>query len=596
MTRLFTFLLLLAVTSCNTPQQLVPKNTGTTINLSPNNWGDGEFATYVKMDNRSFPSNPTAIGQQGAVTTTFHSAASRAGLEALKQGGSSVDAAMTTALTQIAMNAGAVISYFGIINMVHYDAATGKTVSMDATWNSIQKETTPMTIPGTVDPNNLFNKKEPSGRTALVGGFMKGLEEAHERYGKLPFEQLFQPAIYMAEEGIELSQKTANFFKKRDDILRRLPETKATLIKPNGEMYVAGDLFKQPALAKTLKKISKEGTDYMYKGEWAKKAVAAVQAEGGKMTMKDLADYEVIWNEPRKMTFGKYEIAVLGPPAFGSVNLIEALNLAEISDIKGTGHWSKSGASLKKIFDVTNVFSLSYIPQPTLKYLYPNIDLTHDSRVKMETSNQLWEALQKKANTTKDNGDLKHSDTVVAIDKDGNMTAVTHSINCVVWGSTGIVVDGVSIGDPASFQQMQLAQIEPGERLASPIEVGILSKQGTPILPFASMSTGLHQQTVQSLLNIILFDMDIEAAVNAPSIFLPKSDYSNPLSPKFTVRVMEGAFPKKVLENSGLTIQELPATERRYAQGLWIGIYKDPVTNELKAVSPPYATGRALAY
>jgi len=294
--------------------------------------------------------------------------------------------------------------------------------------------------------------------------------------------------------------------------------------------------------------------------------------------------------------YGEYELAVLGPPAFGSVNLIEALNLAHIADIKGTGHWSESGASLKKIFEATNVFSLSYLPQVTLKFIYPNIDLTHASRVKMETSKQLWEDIQKKANPSKDNGGLKHSDTVVAIDKDGNMTAVTHSINCVVWGSTGIVVDGVSIGDPASFQQMQLAQIKPGERLASPIEVGILSKKGTPILPFASMSTGLHQQTVQSLLNIILFDMDIEAAVNAPSIFLPTADYANPMSPKYTVRVMDGAFPKKVLEDSGLTIQELPATERRYAQGLWIGIYKDPITKELKAVSPPYATGSALAY
>ncbi len=595
MNRLLLIILLLVGTSCNTNKSVV-QNNNIIIDLSPVHWGAGEFDRYLKMDDRAFPANPTAIGQQGGVSTTFHTAASRAGLEALKQGGSSVDAAMTAALTQIALNAGAVISYFGIINMIHYDASTGKMVSMDATWNSVQNETEPMTIPGIVDPNNLFNYKEPSGRTALVGGFMKGLEEAHERYGQLPFEQLFQPAIYIAEEGVALSKKTANFFKRRDDVLRRLPETKATLIKPDGEMYVAGDVFKQPALANTLRKISKEGADYLYKGAWAQKAVAAIQAEGGKMTMKDLADYEVIWNEPRKATYGEYELSTLGPPVHGSINLIEALNLAHISDIKGTGHWSKSGASLKKIFEVTNVFSLSYLPPATLKFLYPTIDLSHDSRIKMETSQKLWKVIQKKANAAKDNGGTKHSDTVVAIDKDGNMTAITHSINCVVWGSTGIVVDGVSIGDAASFQQMLLAQIQPGERLASPIEVGILSKNGTPVLPFASMSTGLHQETVQSLLNIILFDMDIEASINAPSIFLPMADYSNPFSPTYTIRVMDGEFPESVLKDSGLTIQQLPASERRYAQGLWIGIYRDPTTKKLKAVSPPYATGRALTY
>lgn len=585
--------------ACDTTKETIQKSNSanaSTVNLSPTNWGEGEFQKYIQMDNRQFPDNPMAVGKNGAVTNTFHAAASRAGLEALEQGGSSVDAAMTTALTQIALNAGAVISYFGIINMVHYDASTGEIVSMDATWNSVQKETDPTSIPGTVDPNNLFNKKEPSGRTALVGGFMKGLEEAHDRYGKLPFEQLFRPAIHIAEDGISLSKKTADMFKRRDDVLRRLPETMATLIKPNGERYMAGDLFKQPALAHTLRKVAEKGSDYMYKGDWAQKAVAAIQAEGGKMTLQDLADYQVVWNEPRSTTYGEYELSVCGPPVMGSVNLIEALNLAHVTDIKSTGHWSENGISLKKIFDVTNLYSLSYIPQAGLKYMYPTVDLTQDSRVKMETSQQLWEVLQQKAHNHKDQGGTKHSDTVVAVDKDGNMTAVTHSINCVVWGSTGIMVDGVSIGDAASFQQMQLSQITPGDRLPSPIEVGILSKNGEPVLPFASMSTGLHQQTTQSLLNIIMFDMDIEEAVNAPSIFLPSADYSNPMSPKFTVRVMEGAFPKQVLEESGLTIKELPASERRYAQGLWVGIYRDPITKTLKAVSPPYATGRALAY
>jgi len=578
-----------------TIQNSIPTNTSI-VNLSPTNWGEGAFEKYIQMDNRQFPDNPMAVGKNGAITNTFHAAASRAGLEALEQGGSSVDAAMTTALAQIALNAGAVISYFGIMNMVHYDASTGEIVSMDATWNSVQNETDPMSIPGTVDPSNLFNKKEPSGRTALVGGFMKGLEEAHYRYGRLPFEQLFQPAIHIAEKGIPLSKKTANMFERRDDILRRLPETKATLIKPNGERYMTGDLFQQNALAQTLRKVAEEGADYMYKGEWAQKAIAAIQAEGGKMTLQDLADYQVIWNEPRTSTYGDYELSVSGPPVMGSVNLIEALNLAHVADIKSTGHWSENGASFKNIFEVTNLYTLSYIPQAGLKFMYPTVDLTPDSRVKMETSEQLWEVLQQKTNTAKDQGGTKHSDTVVAVDKNGNMTAVTHSINCVVWGSTGIVVDGISIGDAASFQQLQLSQIEPGDRLPSPIEVGILSKNGEPVLPFASMSTGLHQQTTQSLLNIIMFDMDIEEAVNAPSIFLPSGDYSNPMAPKFTIRVMEGAFPKKVLEESGLTIKEIPASERRYAQGLWVGIYRDPVTKELKAVSPPYATGCALAY
>lgn len=591
---------LTALPCCKTAKQTSQNNAPETkyvVDLSPTKWGEGVLGQFVQMDNRAFPDNPMAIGKQGAVSTTFHAAASRAGLEALQQGGSSVDAALTSALTQVALNAGAVISYFGIMTMVHYDAASGEIVSMDATWNSVQNEKDPMSIPGKIDYNDKFKVGPPSGRTALVGGFMKGVEAAHGRYGKLPFGELFKPAIHLAEQGFIMSEATANMFERRDEVIRRLPETKATLVKPDGSSYVAGDMFKQAALANTLKRIAEEGADYMYKGEWGQKAINAVQAEGGKMTMKDLEDYEVMWNTPMRSQYGEYEVAVLGAPCFGSVNLLEALNLAYAADIPKTGHWSESGESLRKLSDITNMYTLSYLTPQIQKMVYPGLDLSAESRIKKGTTLKLWERMQQGVSLTQyADPKPKHSDTVVAIDKDGNMTAITHTINCIVWGSTGIMVDGISIGDAASFQQQFLTQIQPGERLGSPIEVGIVSKNKVPILPFASMSMGLHQQTVQSVLNVIAFDMNVKEAVDAPCIFLPKTDASNPLAPKSTVQVMEGAFPQEVLQSSGLPILELPASARRYNQGLWIGIYRNPETGVLQACSPPYATGRALAY
>ena len=594
--------LLIVFPACDSNKAVVQAKTNNSPqkpSLSPINWGKGELGTYLKMDNRKFPDNPIAVGKKGAVSTTYHAAASRAGLEALNQGGSSVDAAMATALTQITLNAGAVISFFGIMNMLHYDAGSGKMYSLDATWNTVQNETDPMSIPGLQLGNaiEMFKDRKVSGRTALVGGFLKGLEAAHNRFGKLPFQSIFEPAIYLAENGFELSEATAAFFKQRDKQIRRLAETKATLTQPDGKAYLAGDFFKQPALAATLRKIAAEGADYMYKGAWAKKAVAAIQRDGGKMELSDLESYEIIWNDPIKVEFGEYEVAVLGPPAIGSVNLIEALNLAYAAGIPKMEHWSKNGESLRRLSDITNMFTLSFLPQMTRKMIYPDLDLSDSSRLKKETAEALWEKMEQGIRIAPyADPKPKHSDTVVAIDQWGNMTAVTHSINCVVWGNEAIVVDGISIGDPASFQQAQIAAAGPGNRLPGPIELGILSKNGTPILPFASMATGLHQQTVQSLLNIIAFDMNVEEAVEAPCIFLPFIDASNPMQPKYTVRVMEGTFPAAVLEESKLPVMELPASERRYTQGLWIGIYKDPITGRLEAASPPYATGRALAY
>ena len=334
---------------------------GQDFDLSPLSWGEGEIEKYLKMDTRNFPDNPVANGKNGAVTTTFHSAASRAGLEALYQGGTSVDAAMPAALTQITLNAGSVVSFFGVITMVHYDAATGEMVSMDAAWNTVQDELDPMSIPGpkTVDVDAMWNPREVSSRTALVGGFMRGVEAANERYGKLPFKSLFDPAIYFAENGFELSPATADFFKRRDLQIRRRQETRETLVKSDGSGYEAGDLFVQPKLANTLKNIADKGADYMYLGPWAENAVKAIQSDGGKMTMKDLADYRVIWNQPIRAKYGDYEVAVLGPPTQGSINLVEALNLAYVAGIPETGHWSSSGKSLRLISDVTSNMNIS---------------------------------------------------------------------------------------------------------------------------------------------------------------------------------------------------------------------------------------------
>lgn len=567
--------------------------------LSPANWPAGELQKFMELDKRDFPDNPAAVGIHGAVTNTYYAVAARAGLEALQKGGTSVDAALTTALTQVALNAGSVVSYFGILNMVHYDAATGEITSLDATWNTVRGETDPMSIPGKAEAGaveELLTGGIPSGRTALVGGFLKGVEAAHVRYGKLPFAALFEPAVYLAENGFELSPANAAYFRLRDESIRRLPETRATLVKPDGSGYQPGDVFRQPALAATLRHIAKEGVDYMYKGPWAQKAVATIQSEGGKMTMEDLDDYQVIWSEPRRAQYGNYELAVLGEPCKGSINLIEGLNLAYAAGIPELGHWSKNGESLRRISDATGAYTLSFVNDAVKKLIYPGIDLSDSSRLTKETAALLWEQIHLgKALVQYASQGPKHSDTVVAVDRWGNMTAITHSINCVIWGATAIVVDGISIGDPASFQQAQIAAAGPGNRLPGPIEIGILLRNGQPVLPFASMATGLHQQTVQSLLNIIAFDMDIQDAVDAPSIFLPLTEVKG-MAAFNTVRVMKGAFPEEVLESSRLPILQIEAKDRRYAQGLWVGIYRDPATGQLKAVSPPYASGRALAY
>ena len=227
------------------------------------------------------------------IAGTTSAAAGRAGLEALRQGGSAADAVLATSLAQITLAMGSWVSYAGILTMVYFDAGSGRFYNLNAGFNTVAGEDDPMTIPA---QTNVLSPRpdaeiRPSGRTALVPGYMAGVQAAHKKFGKLPFKDLFAPAIYYADHGFELTPFHAGLVKLRQKVLSRLPETKAIFTKPDGSWVGEGDLFKQPALAATLRRIAARGADEMYTGEWGKRLVEAVRRDGGKMTLDDLKKY-----------------------------------------------------------------------------------------------------------------------------------------------------------------------------------------------------------------------------------------------------------------------------------------------------------------
>ena len=229
--------------------------------------------------------NPLAVGNRGAVTGTYNAPAMRAGLEALKQGGTAADAVVTTALAQVALASGSWVSYTGIFTMVYYDAGTNNIYCLNAGYNTVKGEDDPTSIPVANVAARLGGDTyggKPSGRTVLVPGFMAGVEAAHRRFGKLPWDSLVGPAIYYAEKGFVISPYFASFIDSRKDVLTRLPATRRVYTKQDGSLYGAGDLFKQTELAATLRRVAEGGAQYMYTGDWAQKLVKAVRSEAGR--------------------------------------------------------------------------------------------------------------------------------------------------------------------------------------------------------------------------------------------------------------------------------------------------------------------------
>jgi gamma-glutamyltranspeptidase/glutathione hydrolase len=321
-----------------------------------------------------------------------------------------------------------------------------------------------------------------------------------------------------------------------------------------------------------------------------------VQADGGKMTIEDLRKYQVIWEDALEADLrGGYSIRTNPVPNAGGVALIEAQNLADAAGLCGGEHWTKSGEQLRKAIEITQLYGLAYLPKEAAAAVYPGVDFSPKARITKAHAVDLWQQLNAGKSFTKwKRTTPMHSDDVVAIDAEGNIAAITHSINCVNWGKTAIFVDGISIGDPASFQQAQVAAIKPGTRLPAPTETGVLFKDGVPVLGFASMGAGLHQRTFQGLLNVTCFGMDVETAINTADFYLPSTD---PKTGEVTFTVPEGRFDPKVLDATGLAWRAVPLEEARLGgEGKWVAISRDPKTHALHAASHNRNNSAAVAF
>ena len=521
---------------------------------------------------------PIAEGKNGVVVGTSGPTAVRAGLDVLKKGGTAADAALATALAQVVECGGSYVSNAGILGLVYFDAATGKVHYLNAGYNTPLGETDPLTIP----------RGKPSGRSALVPGFMAGVQAAHDRFGKLPRKDVFQPAVCMAGDGIPVSPMLARFLTSRRDVLSRLPDTKRLFTKPDGSFYQQGDLFRQPELARTLSQVAEKGAAYMYTGEWAQQFVTAVQKEGGKITLDDLKKYSPTWEAPLRVTHRGHELCVPGFSGSGGVSMIEAMHLLAEADLPRHGRYPDSPASLFWLMQIGHCQALGFVGPDVLKTWAPGIDLSPESRLKRETAAAIfkqmrdgqWPLSAKRPTDAKD--PPGHSDGVVVADRWGNVAAVTHSINTVLWGDTGLFVGGVSIPDSAAIQPDAVKRAGPGKRLPDPMCPFVVLKDGKPVLGSSAIGGGLHQKTLQVLSCVLDYQMDPQAAVESPTPLLPRFGAGRPVA-----RVQKDHFARKQLDAVvavGQPVEEVGVTEAGAFRGYWVGVHIDPTTGTRRAI------------
>jgi gamma-glutamyltranspeptidase / glutathione hydrolase len=512
-------------------------------------WKDGQEKAQRRSE---LPLTP--VFTNGMVAATTGGAATQAGLEILKEGGSAADAAMATALCEVTHAGGSYVSFAGLMMLTYFDAASGKVYFLDAQFQIPLAETNANSIPRT------------GGRTALVPGFMAGVQAAHDRFGKLPFARLFEPAIALAEKGEVISPVMEWWINSKKSVLSRLPETKKVFTKPDGKFYAKGDLFRQPALAETLRKVAAQGARDMYGGDWGRRFVEVIQQNGGRITREDMTNYQARWEEPLQTMYREYQVFAPSLSTWGGVNTIEVLNLLELADLKSSGPYTTSPRSLLWLMQIAECHKMTWQNKP------PGRDLSPKSRATKETAAWIWSQMQSGKWAWLPDGVRKnigsHSDGLVVVDRWGNMAVVGHTINTGLWGNTGIFVDGISIPDPAGAQQTEMARVGPGKRLPNGMNPTLFLRDGKAVLGCSSVGGGLHYKTLQALACVLDFGMDPQAAVDTPA-FLPNG-------------VEDGAFDRKVIDgvkSLGMKVNILSGKELQ--PGYWVGVQVNPTNRHL---------------
>ena len=475
----------------------------------------------------------TVEGGSGLVAATMSPIAVRAGIEALRQGGTAADAAATVALTQVVTALGSYVSAAGVLQLVYYDAESGQVSSLNAGWDSWLGETEPATIPTSVPGQE--------GRKTLVPGFMAGIEAMQKRFGRLAFADVFQPAIWYAENGVAITPLLDSFFNTRGQVFSRTAEGRQFL------QQRAGNRFVQAELAKTLRGVAKDGAAYMYTGWWGQQFVEAVRRESGKATLEDMKRYQPTWEVPRSaMVRGN---SVFGPATHndGGYQVLAALKLVEERKTYELGPYWKDWRAFR---------DLSAILQ-----------------------------------TVQTPGMGNHSDSIVAIDRWGNIAALVHSINTVVWGTTGIVVGGVPISDAAVVNKYRLMRMKAGERVPNDMAPTIAMREGKPVLATAAIGSSLTAETVRLLVGILGNRVDAATVMAAPPLLFN----FEPLKPDETwlrreCLVPAGAYDAAFLDalkSARIAISEKTRTQVNAIRGTAVLVAIDPQSGSRQSMETP---------
>ena len=472
----------------------------------------------------------TPVRAKNGIVSSASRLASEAGLEALKQGGNAVDAAVATAFALAVTWPSA--GNIGGGGFLVYHGANGHATTFDFREKAAIAATESMYLGA---DGRVVNNSNHIGMLAVgVPGTVAGLYKAHQELGSLPWEDLVGPALEMAREGIPLTYSLQTGFVRSASRFRQYPSSAKKFFKSDGSFYELGESWKQPDLAHTLELIQRNGKDGFYRGENAKRLADFMAANGGLITEEDLEQYEAIEREPIRGSYRGFDIISMPPPSSGGVALVEMLNILEDYDLSRMGHNSADylhvlTETMRRAYadraehlgdpDFNDDMPLSrLLDKEYAAELRSSIDMERKSESQPSQFAQAYES--------------EETTHFSVVDKDGNMVSLTYTLE-FGYGSA-IVVEGGGyllnneLGDFNAIPGLTDERgnigttpnlVAPQKRPLSSMTPTIVAQNGEPV--FATGSPGgktIINTTMQTILNIIDHGFNIAEAIEAGRI------------------------------------------------------------------------------
>jgi gamma-glutamyltranspeptidase/glutathione hydrolase len=474
---------------------------------------------------------PPTESATGLVVSAQHLAA-EAGADILRQGGNAIDAAVAVGYAEAVVNPCCGNIGGGGFLTAHLD--DGRDIFLNFRETAPAAATPDMYLGPNGQP--VPGASLHGWKSAGVPGSVLGLDTALTKYGTMPRRAVMAQAIRLARLGFILTAADADILARGAHLLRQNPAAARIFLHKDGTPLQAGERLRQPDLALTLQAIATNGPDAFYKGKIPLEVEAASSAGGGILTASDFAAYRVTEATPLRCTYRGYVVESAPPPSSGGVTICETLNILEGYDLRRMGfHAADAVHVMAEAFRLAFFDRSTYLGDPAFVRAPLNRLLSKDYAARLRgtiadraiQSTSLGPAVAP-------SGEKPETTHFSVLDKKGGAASVTYTLNGgfgagVIAGNTGFLIndemDDFTI-HPGTANQFGLVQgavneIAPGKRPLSSMAPTIVLKDGKVAMVLGSPGgPRIITAIVQTILNMVDYDMDAQEAVDAPRLHL----------------------------------------------------------------------------